>query len=70
MLWKMTEFLKNHILIFFDIFNKFSRITNYSLKPIVPNHAWNCGTINWRLGERGLMLWTFSLLAAAEGQPR
>lgn len=37
---------------------------------MVPNHAWNSSAVNWRLRERGLMLWTSSLLAAAEEQPR
>jgi hypothetical protein len=35
-----------------------------------PNRGWNCSAVNWRLGKRSLMLWTSSLLAAAEGQPR
>lgn len=37
---------------------------------MVPNHAWNYSAVKWLLRERGLMLWTSSLLAAAVGQPR
>ena len=36
---------------------------------MVPNHAWNFKAVNRRLGERGLMFWTSSLLVAVEGQP-